>query len=125
MNREQLEGKTILVGLTYYDEQGEVLEQTQFHGEILEAHESNGVRIHDQRAQSERTMPPRLDAIFPAPPGTYREYSTQESVENPDFIAMWHITKVKESEDDWEWVPTELDHLMDSFEREPKNVPNK
>jgi len=109
MNKEDLIGKSIVVGFTYYSESGDYLDQTQFHGTIVDADENKGVRVFDEHSKEERTLPPRLDAIFPALPGLYREYTTDETIEDPDFISLWHVTKVPGSNDNWEWVPSKVD----------------
>lgn len=87
-------GKYILIGVTYLDHQGEFIEQIQMHGTVQSAN-PNGIAIAlaGIRAGESWVMPPVLESISPAKPGLYSLRSTGESIENPDLLATWSVTK--------------------------------
>ena len=104
MEKETYIGKTVIVGYSYYDESGEFLDQKQFHGRIIDVDSLEGVRFVDDDG-NERVLPPREDALSPALPGSYREYSTDDTVDNPDLISLWHVQKESGNNDNWIWEP--------------------
>ena len=89
-NAENLIGKTILVGITFYDKNGEFVEQSQRCGEIVSINEST--IFIKQKDGEEFGIPNDPTAIETANPGEYRLRSTGEVVENPDFISTWNVT---------------------------------
>lgn len=88
---EELIGKVLLVGVTYYTADNEFIEQKQFYGTVTEANDKI-VRIV-QKDGSEFTLPPDLSSTKKARPGEYKLRSTKEVVVDPDFIATWNVTK--------------------------------
>ena len=109
MNKNLYIGKTVIVGISYYDENDSFLDQKQFHGKIVDADPEQGIRCVDETKNELHVLPPRVDALFPAPPGIYREYSTGEIIENPDFISLWNVKKQTGADDKWEWVSHKSD----------------
>ena len=97
---EELIGKTVLVGLTYVDFDGEVREQTQIHGEVVAADDVTGVVIR-QPSGEDFTLPPALDAFEPAEPGEYTLRSTGEVVTDPDLLCSWTITAPPQRLSEW------------------------
>ena len=89
-NEEKLIGKTILVGMTFYNKDDEFVEQKQSWGEIVAVTE-NTIFIKQQDGE-EFDIPNDPSAIEPANPGEYRLRSTGEVVENPDFLSTWDVT---------------------------------
>ena len=87
----ELIGKTLLVGITYYTHDNEYIEQKQFYGTVTEANETV-IRIK-QKSGAELTLPPDLSSTKRARPGEYKLRSTGEVVVNPDFFATWNINK--------------------------------
>lgn len=67
---EELIGKVLLVGITYYTQDNKFIEQKQFYGTVLEANESI-IRIK-QKDESEFYLPPDLSSTKRARPGEYR-----------------------------------------------------
>ena len=90
INEENLIGKTILVGMTYYNKNNEFVEQKQFWGTIISINENN--IVIKQKNGEEFTIPNDKRAIEPANPGEYRLRSTGEVVKNPDFLSTWNVT---------------------------------
>jgi hypothetical protein len=87
-------GKYILIGVTYLDHQGQLLEQVQMHGTIeLASPDGIVIALGGLRAGESWVMPPVLDSISPAAPGVYNLRSTGERVEDPDLLATWSVTK--------------------------------
>lgn len=95
-------GKYVIIGLTYRDEQGEVMEQRQVHGTVVSAHQIKGFEIElaGERSGDIFTLPPDPRAFKEADPGEYRLRSTGEVVVDPDLVTKWTITKgERETED--------------------------
>src|SRR6267378_2326596 len=82
---ERMLGKTVLVGLTYVDEDDNVLSQVQRHGTIRQVHETSGIGIDIADDSEIYWLPPHLEAFQPAEPGEYRLRSTGELLIDPDF----------------------------------------
>jgi hypothetical protein len=84
-------GKTVLIGLTYLDPEGERLEQK--HGTIVAVDGHNGVEIRLEGAETGSLfyLPPHLDAFHPASPGEYRLAATGDVVVDPDCVTTWVI----------------------------------
>jgi hypothetical protein len=87
----QLIGKTLLVGIAYLDAGGELIEEVQFYGVIVNAGPEYGITINCQGEHIGQTynMPPDLRWIEPAEPGEYRLRSTGEIVVDPDYTTTW------------------------------------
>lgn len=92
---DELLGKVLLVGFTYYTHNNEYIEQKQFYGKVTEANK-NIIRIQ-QNDGTELTLPPDLSSTRRARQGEYKLRSTGEVVINPDFLATWNVTKPKNS----------------------------
>jgi hypothetical protein len=88
-------GKTILIGVTYFDHDSKFIEQKQMHGRIIRVDEKEGLAIELEGHNEGKTfrLPPDITSLRPAEPGKYFENSTGEVVINPDFIAAWEITR--------------------------------
>lgn len=100
---DDLTGKVVLVGLLFYDEKGKVLNQQQRHGRIANIDE-RGVTLMLGSGET-FVLPPDLSALQKAPPGSFREYSSGESIENPDFIANWYLFRKAGVSESWVWRP--------------------
>jgi hypothetical protein len=101
---QDLIGKYVLVGLTFTDVDGRVIEQVQRYGTVEQADPEAGAQI---RLQSPGNiwdgelywLPPDLGSLQPAQPdATYHLHSTGEDVEEPDFVASWTITPTAEDD---------------------------
>ena len=85
---EGLIGKTLLMNLTFVDDDGEVSERQQFFGVVIDATEHEGIVLdllgeHDGDTY---TLPPQTSAIQAAEPGV-----TSLAGDKPDFVASWII----------------------------------
>lgn len=93
LTHAELLQKTILIGITYYTEADEFIEQKQFWGTVTEATEEQIlVRLSTGELFS---LPPDLSSTEPAPPGEYRLRSTGKIVVNPDYLTTWNVTRQK------------------------------
>ncbi len=82
-------GKTILLGVTYVDQQERVLGQHQWFGKILTFNNKEGIRIKLSNSDVPCSLPPDPRGISKAKPGIYRLRSTGEEIVNPDYLAFW------------------------------------
>jgi len=90
----QLVGKYVLVGLTYYRrDDSKVLRREQFHGRVMIADATDGIKIElgGKNTGTVKWLPPQTDVFQIASPGRYDLHDLQESVHDPDFLAMWDI----------------------------------
>ena len=84
-------GKRVLVGRTYLDEAGAVVERSQSHGVIEDADERRGFAVRDAGTGELDWLPPDLRSFQAAPPGEYTLRSTGEVVVDPDYISNWVV----------------------------------
>ena len=93
---EDILGKVMLIGLSYFNQNNELVRQAQYWGTVVEANET---RIAVRRENGKLfTLPPDLESTHPAPEGEYRLNSTGEVVVNPDFLSTWSIYLPDEGE---------------------------
>ncbi len=92
-----IKGKRFLIGLTFIDADGKVIEQYQTNG-IVDQLSDNGVFDIVRNNGSLFQIPYDKDAIRKAEKGEYREKATGQIITNPDFILTWEI--VTEETDD-------------------------
>jgi hypothetical protein len=91
----KLPGKLLLVGLTYFGDDGAFIEQQQFFGRVQSAHPRKGIllSLQGQRAEEQYNLPPDTRSINHASAGEYRLRTTGEVVVDPDFTVMFSIHK--------------------------------
>lgn len=82
-------GKVLLVGITYYTHDEQLIEQKQYYGEVVVANEEY-VQIRRENGEL-FALPPDLRSTHPAQPGEYKLRSTGEIVVNPDYLATWQV----------------------------------
>ncbi|MES2091990.1 MAG: hypothetical protein V4532_18710 [Pseudomonadota bacterium] len=107
--------KTCVIGLSYFDLQGELMKQTQYAGSVVKVDSEDGISVRLQHTdatveQADFILPPNLDAWFKAPPGHYRHAPTGVDIENPDYVVTWDIHRTQDNTAEgqhewWEWVP--------------------
>jgi hypothetical protein len=88
-------GKYLLVGMTYLDHNEKLLEQKQFHGDIVRINDDEGIVIKLRGSGNEFKLPPDIHSLKPAPQGEYRLRGSGEIVVNPDLMTTWTLTKPK------------------------------
>lgn len=128
MKLENLLNKSCLIGLQYFDAQGELLQQNQIAGTVVHVDNENGISIKlasgssdpkpesatiasdaDHRAQRDIfLLPPNTRTWFHAPKGDYRDENKKLLMKDPDYLVTWEIHKTqkdKQGEHEWwEWV---------------------
>jgi hypothetical protein len=87
---EEIIGKHILVGITHFGHEDEVLELDQYHGVVVLASIADGIVIREESGEI-RTLPPDLSSIRTACSGSYRLKKAGEIVNNPDLMSVWSI----------------------------------
>ena len=100
----ELVGKTLLLGLTFADADGNVIERVQRHGVIDVADDEKGIALRfvapGQTWDGELYwLPPDRSAFSEAAPGAYRLRSSGETIVDPDFSASWEIRSPSVDED--------------------------
>ena len=103
------EGKIVLIGLCYFDRAGALCRQEQHHGTIVRVGD-DGIAVR-MTSGSTLLVPPYISSLQPAPPGTYREHSSGESITNPDFLANYYLYDEGDAPDTWTWRPGPLFQL--------------
>ena len=84
-----LVGKSLLVGITHTDSEGNILRRSQIFSLVTVANRSNGICIRDTQTSEEKWFPPDTRGIKPAPAGEYRNRATGEVVREPDYLGSW------------------------------------
>ena len=85
-------GKYILIGITHRSPTGEFISREQIHGLIVAA-APNGITVSLRGARNGEfwVMPPAVELLERARPGTYTLHSTGEKVQDPDLLATWNV----------------------------------
>jgi len=86
-------GRTILLGVTYVDDEERPLGRKQWFGTILTFNNREGIRIKLSNSDLPCSLPPDPRVIHKAKPGTYTLKSTGEEIANPDYIATGVSTR--------------------------------
>jgi hypothetical protein len=92
---EALVGAVVIVGLTFLDAAGEVVELQQLWGVVDAADAKDGIRLRlrGRREGETHVLPPHTSAFEPADPGSYTLRSTGETIEDPDYLSTWTIQR--------------------------------
>jgi hypothetical protein len=96
MKKEDYIGKVVLIGLTFVDENDEVIEQYQTHGVITSIDDNDLMKV-SRNGCPDFFMPFDDGAMKQANEGTYHERTTGIEVEDPDFLTSWTINDLTES----------------------------
>ena len=83
-------GKVFLIGLTFVDQDKNVIEQYQTSGTVNELTD-DGLLIFKRADGSLFQLPFDEEAIRVTPEGEYRERTTGNVITNPDYITTWEI----------------------------------
>jgi hypothetical protein len=82
---EAFANKRIIVGITFLDSDGALIEQFQTHGRVVAANSAEGIVL--VRPNGGRfVIPPSPQWLKAARPGEYRLRSTGEVVNDPDYL---------------------------------------
>ena len=129
-------GSTCLIGLTYFNIDGEQLKQTLLAGKVTSVDAEMGITLslmgqEKAKSSSDKSadfiLPANLSCWFNAPEGEFHTSQAQVKITNPDFLVTWDIHQTKpqkvksgseahkkEKNKDgehqwWEWVPRTTD----------------
>ena len=98
---DSLPGKVLLVGISYIAEDGSLVEQQQFFGQVQSAHSRKGIllALQGRRAGEQYNLPPDTRSVNAASAGEYRLRSTGEVVVDPDYTVTFSLHKQPRSRD--------------------------
>jgi hypothetical protein len=83
-------GKTVLVGISVFSNNGELVEKFQYFGKIISIGDVISIKTDEGNVQS---IPPVLSSLKRAEKGVYTLKSNGKQIDNPDFVSSWNITK--------------------------------
>ena len=83
-------GKTVLVGISVFSNNGELVEKFQYFGKIISIGDVISIKTDEGNVQS---IPPVLSSLKKAEKGVYTLKSNGKQIDNPDFVSSWNITK--------------------------------
>ena len=88
-------GRRLLVGITFFDEIGNVTNAQQFCGRVLEV--ADGVVVVERPGEPEpAVLPADVAAYRKAQTGRYTLRDTGEIVIDPDFVSTWQVAAVED-----------------------------
>ncbi len=107
-NLADLTGKTCVLGLSYFNPEGEPLSQRMLAASVVSASDE-GIVLRPLNNERDFTLPPELSPWFIAPAGSYRD-SGEQQIDNPDYLVTWNVYRKKGDGEDgqhewWDWVP--------------------
>jgi len=101
--------KTILIGITHLDTEGNILRQEQYHGVIESVSETKGVSVKCVGLDENFFMPPNTSHYIEAAPGEYKEHNTGDTIVDPDYLCAWEVTWPKDKSKNPNWKPISLE----------------
>lgn len=107
-NAKSILNQTLLAGLTYLDENGDVAEQVQIFGEIVAVDDQTNPLPTITLVTPEREewrLPIHYSSLMVAPRGEYRLLAAEEQVRDPDLIANWTIYPSSDPDNPGDWKP--------------------
>jgi hypothetical protein len=87
-------GKTVLLGITYLDAEGNVTARREWYGTI-QTYSDQGIKIQFSGSDQFWNMPPVPKVLRKAKPGVYQLLSTNEIIHDPDFLCTWTMQEPK------------------------------
>jgi hypothetical protein len=100
--------KRALVGISYYDINGDTLQQRMLAGTVVRVTAKDGITLR-QSDEQEFTSPSSTAPWFIAPAGNYKT-GDGEAVNNPDYLVTWDVHRCQDMDKPegehqwWEWV---------------------
>jgi hypothetical protein len=97
-----------LVGISYYDINGDTLQQRMLAGTVVRVTAKDGITLR-QSNDDEFTIPSSTAPWFVAPPGDYKT-NAGETKSNPDHLVTWDVHRCQDMDKPegehpwWEWV---------------------
>ena len=100
--------KRALVGISYFDINGDALQQRMLAGTVVRVTAKDGITLR-QNDEEEFTLPSSMAPWFHAPAGNYKTDSN-EAISNPDYLVTWDVHRCQDMDKPegehqwWEWV---------------------
>jgi hypothetical protein len=88
---QRLVGKYVLVGLTFLNDDDELDEYRQVHGDVIRVDPQEGVVLRLRPSGQEFWLPPYTSTFEEAELGGYELRSTGELIYNPDYLTHWTL----------------------------------
>lgn len=89
-NLQGLVDRSVLVGITFVDDAGQLLRREQAFGVVSEV--ADGVVTVLRSGGEDALLLPADEGSFrPAPPGTYRLTGSGEEIVDPDYLSTWTV----------------------------------
>ncbi len=82
-------GDRVLVGMTYFDREGNVTGQRQYFGTLV--HMDEKAFTLDAGEGETHHLPPRPEGFILAPRGAYRCLANNQIIQDPDFLSCWTV----------------------------------
>ena len=106
-------GKRCLIGLSYFDLNGQLLKQNLIAGDVIKADKENGITlnlIEQKQSNNQFIIPADLSCWFIAPKGDFHTQNNNITITDPDYLVTWDIHQTKQDIADgeqqwWEWLP--------------------
>ncbi|HEX8349519.1 MAG TPA: hypothetical protein VF598_06145 [Hymenobacter sp.] len=93
--QEYIKEKIFLIGLTFIDEGGDIIEQYQTNGTVTELTDDGLLKII-RKDGSVFQMPYEKETIKKAEKGDYRVRANGQIIKDPDFIMTWKIVTTED-----------------------------
>jgi hypothetical protein len=134
--------KTCLVGLSYFDAQGEQLKQNIISGRVIKVDSEMGITIElptlnnernkkdsvDKSAKSQTAhfiLPTDLSCWFNAPKGEFHTSQAGVKIVNPDYLVTWDIYQLKDKQNEDKTKKTVQDSQQQWWQWRPRTqAPN-
>ncbi|MEY8201299.1 MAG: hypothetical protein RPS47_18835, partial [Colwellia sp.] len=99
--------KSCLIGLSYFNVQGEQLKQNILAGRVIEVDSEMGITIelstsepstsnNDKKQRANFILPIDLSCWFTAPEGEFHTSQKGVKIVNPDYLVTWDIYQTKQ-----------------------------
>ncbi len=114
--------KTCLIGLSYFNSQGEQLKQNILAGRVIKVDKEMGITVELSANNQDKgvvfILPTDLSCWFNAPKGEFHTSQKGVKIINPDYLVTWDIFQTKAPEEGaykekptdgeqqwWQWQP--------------------
>lgn len=102
-NIEDTLNKSCLIGLSYFNVQGEQLKQNILAGRVIKVDNEMGITLelsttNDKSTAAHFILPTDLSCWFTAPKGEFHTSQSGVKIINPDYLVTWDIFQTKEQQ---------------------------
>jgi len=121
--------KTCLIGLTYFDIDGNELKKQLLAGTVIAVDTEMGITLKllsaegnsDKSKAANFIIPATLSCWFTAPKGEFHTSHEQVKIKDPDFLVTWDIFQTQKPKNEkaqegvqqwWKWYPRTEDPVV-------------